>query len=179
MNLRWLVMVVLVGTGGMGWCGTNEDNRPVGAVAVRMYDVPVDDSQVIRFSTTIPANTAVQIVPDHYVFYGASMVWPSGITFSTQPATSNGGRSFLFFQFIESAGGINAASGGAVLPQNEVQRLYYDFNTTVSTQTSPYLNLGQTFPPQDWTYVYQGTVTVLSTATARLGGYIITEKRRQ
>lgn len=33
MNLRLLVMVVLVGIGGMGWCGTNEDNRPVGAVA--------------------------------------------------------------------------------------------------------------------------------------------------
>ena len=152
---------------GLSVRAANDDNRPIGAMDVRSLLKQADDKQVIWVSTTIPADTDVQILPDHYVYYGTSMTWPSGITFSTNPATSNGGRLFWGFQALQSQNN-----------ESTTQRLYWSFNTTVATMTAPYVYQGGWFPPSDWPFVYQGTVTVRSTNTFRLGGVIITEKGR-
>lgn len=172
--MRFLVKGVIVGMVmgymvGVGW-GANDDNRPIGTIGVRSIKAQAEDSMVIRFSTTIPANTDVQLLPDHFVYYGASMAWPSGITYSTTPAKNNGGRLWVGFQVVEGA------TGGAVY--DDPQKVHWAFSTTVSTNTDPFVRAGGWFPPMDWPFVYQGTVTVRSTATAKISGVIITEKGR-
>lgn len=163
---KGLIFALFLFCGGMVY-GASEDNRPLGALPSRAIPFQVDDDYVIRFSTTVPANTDVNIVPDHWIWYGASMTWTSGVTYSTSPAHNNGGRMWVGFQAIE------AATQG-----DTGQKLHWSFNTTVSTNTDPYITQGQWFPPTDWPFIYQGTITVRSTATFKIGGIIVTEKRR-
>jgi hypothetical protein len=151
----------------MLWCGVamgaNSDNRMIGSSNVRALPYQAESEQVIWFSTTIVANTNTQILPNHFVFYGASMTWPSGINYSTTPAKNNGGRLWWGFQAMYST----AAA-----------RLHYSFDTDVSTTTDPFIAMGD-WTPSDWPFVYQGTVTVRSTTTYDLSGFIITEKTRR
>jgi hypothetical protein len=144
--------------------GANEDARAVGGQDIRMNLKPKDQFYVITFSTTIPANTDVLLLGDHGVST-TTVNWPSGITFSTSPARSNGGRSYLYFQAIEG--------------QTPNQKLHWNYGTSVSTNTSPYLTEGQGFPPATFPFVWQSSMTVRSTGTFKVGGFIMTEKSRR
>lgn len=168
--LKLAIFLSCVASGGAVW-GGNEDNRPIGADAVRAIGKQVDSLYLIRFSTTIPANTNVVILPEHWIQFTsptAAMAWTSGVTYSTTPRSQNGGRLYAYFQAIEAA-----AQG------DTGQKLHWSFNTTVSTNTDPYITQGQDWPPQEWPFVYQSTVTVFSTNTFKIGGFIITEKSRR
>ncbi len=172
MKKLWLFLLLLPVA---GW-GANADNRPVGAADVRTHGKPVDSLFVISFSTIIPANTDVNLLGDHWATYNSTSAapsWTSGITYSTTPPKSNGGRTYVYFQFL------SGSSGEATLPQNDNQRLHWNFGLTAATQTTPSLRVGESFPPVDWPFVYQSTITVRSTATAAIAGYIITEKSRR
>lgn len=156
--------------------GANEDSRPIGATPVRALPRQVDSLFVISFSTIIPANTDVNLLGDHFANFNTTssvVTWPAGITFSTTPSKMNGGRGFVTFQF--SAG----STGEVTLPQNDNQRLHFNFGTTAATATTPSLRVGEWFPPANFPVVYQSTITVRSTATASISGYIITEKSRR
>ena len=154
---------------GVGWA-VNSDNQPPVYDTFRLEGKTIDDQYLIKFSTTVPANTVVTLLPNHWGVIGTTqpLTWPSGITVSTNPAKMNGGRAFLFFQAEHPD-----------VENSSVQKLYYDFGVSASSVTSPFLTEGQTFPPANFPVVYQSTVTVFSTGTYKISGYVITEKSRR
>lgn len=158
----WMILMIL-GSPLLG--APNEDNSPRSAANARKLLTQVDENYVVLFSTNITAGLDTVIAPDHWDMTSATITWPTLVNYSTKPATRNGGRLYMAFQAVATA-------------TNTPANLWWSLDAGVSTTTSPYLTNGQWWPPADWPFVWQSTVTVKSTSAYTINGFIITEKKR-
>ena len=162
---RALIFGFILGMASICMAERNEDNWPRGATYMRPLRTQVDENSVILFSTNITAGLNTVIAPDHWDYTSASITWPALVNYSTRPATRNGGRLYMAFQAVPTA-------------TNTAANLWWSLDAGVSTSTSPFLTDNQWWPPADWPFVWQSTVTVKSTSAYTIRGFIITEKKR-
>lgn len=112
-----------------------------------------DNCYTVRFSTTLPsANSTVQILSTQTA---QSQNWTTGISFSTSPSATLGGRASTTFQIVGATG-----------------KIHVDFTSAdISTNTSPYREQGDWFSP-DNPDAYQGNIFVKGESTATITGWI-------
>lgn len=140
-----------------------ENNRPVAGDAVKPRYWASDLKYVVRFSTTVPIGTAVQIVSTSTFM---NLVVPTGIDYSPAIASSTttltfGGRAYMTFQVLSGT-----------------HNVHIDFNTVdISTVSSPYLTVGQWWSPDD-PVAWQGPVWVKTMAPAKITGWMWFDRPR-
>jgi len=157
---KWITFLILL-VPGLAFA-VNDDNRPLGATPVRTNTQTKDDGFLIRFSTTISqaqVGTGILLLATHTA---QDVSWPGNISFSTQPAKTNGGRSFFAFQVINSS-----------------KPVFFDFVSAPTRSTSPFVSNGSWFPPADFPVGVQSPLYIMADSTATISGWIWTEKSRR
>ena len=122
-----------------------------------------DDRFMVRFSTTVPANTATVILS---TAAPRNLVVPSGINFSPSITSSTtvtyGGRAYTILQVTSGASNVHV-----------------DLNRVdISTNTSPFVTAGQWWSPDD-PVAWQGEIVMKSTSQFSVTGWMWFEKPRQ
>lgn len=167
---RWLLVGMLL-MGSVGVMAQNNSGRPGNPVAPK-YD-PVDQRWLIKFSTTVPANTPTLIIG---TMTANNFTLAPGIVYSTGSAT---------FGLVSSTGSQVASTFGGrqylklqvnnVGPTQTVAVDYTLFDLGVSSSTL--LIDKQSWSP-DEPVTWQGPLYMRSTGTFNVSGYIIMHQPR-
>ena len=170
MKTKALILIIWFLINGVSaWAGAGGDNRPMLVDDVNPIFEWRDSNYRVRFSTTIPANTATLLLGTHTF---RNFTVPTGITFTTGTTTANfdnesistnvfttwGGRAYAAFQIVQTT-----------------DQVHVDFDNNVSSVTSPYYTKGQWVILDD-PFVIQEPIYVIGRASATLTGWFWTYK---